>query len=110
MNYDVVLSAGVAALIVAAIYGLYLLRRWLQKSELRQLVEIYVGDAEMNVAGGKNKLEFVLTKIKAKYPTVDISLVRSMVEAAVVHLPGNHGSGGDEQTDASEPTASAEWR
>lgn len=104
MNYDFVLSAGVAALIVAAIYALYLLRQWLQQSELRQLVEIYVGDAEKRIEGGAAKLDWVLSKIKERHPKVDINLVRSMIEAAVVHLPASTGDG------KSATPASPEWR
>lgn len=84
---DYVFSVGVALLLIAAYSGLYLFSTWVQESKLRALVEIFVGDAEKRLDGGTQKLTWVLEQIKGRYPRVDIDLVRSMIEAAVVRLP-----------------------
>ena len=108
--FDVLVSVGIAAILIAAYAGLYLLRQQMQGSQLAMLIDVFVRDAEQNKVGGPQKLAWVLEQIKARYPKADQDLIRSMVEAAVYQINRAIEPRPPAPPDATEPAAQVEWR
>jgi steroid 5-alpha reductase family enzyme len=89
---DVIVSLACGAILVAAVAALWALalfvRQKAQVDERWQIVNFFVAAAEqmMRDANGEEKLEWVLEQLQQRYPNLDLTLIRAMVEAAVRQL------------------------
>jgi steroid 5-alpha reductase family enzyme len=89
---DVIVSLACGAILVAAVAALWALalfvRQKAQVDERWQVVNFFVAAAEqmMRDANGEEKLDWVLEQLQQRYPTLDRTLIRAMVEAAVRQL------------------------
>jgi steroid 5-alpha reductase family enzyme len=89
---DVIVSLAIGAILVAAVAALWALalfvRQKAQVDERWQVVNFFVAAAEqmMRDADGEEKLEWVLEQLQQRYPKLDRTLIRAMVEAAVRQL------------------------
>jgi steroid 5-alpha reductase family enzyme len=89
---DVIVSLAIGAILVAAVAALWALalfvRQKAQVDERWQVVNFFVAAAEqmMRDANGEEKLEWVLEQLQQRYPKLDRTLIRAMVEAAVRQL------------------------
>jgi steroid 5-alpha reductase family enzyme len=89
---DVIVSLACGAILVAAVAALWALalfvRQKAQVDERWQIVNFFVAAAEqmMRDANGEEKLDWVLEQLQQRYPNLDLTLIRAMVEAAVRQL------------------------
>jgi len=89
---DVIVSLAIGAILVAAVAALWALalfvRQKAQADERWQVVGYFVAAAEqmMRDADGEEKLDWVLEQLQQRYPKLDRTLIRAMVEAAVRQL------------------------
>jgi hypothetical protein len=89
---DVIVSLACGAILVAAVAALWALalfaRQKAQADERWQVVNYFVAAAEqmMRSADGEEKLDWVLEQLQQRYPKLDRTLIRAMVETAVRQL------------------------
>jgi hypothetical protein len=88
---DVIVSLACGAILVAAVAALWALALFVRKAqadERWQVVNFFVAAAEqmMRSADGEEKLDWVLGQLQQRYPKLDRTLIRAMVEAAVRQL------------------------
>ena len=82
------LSAAIGAMAVAAWQYVAMLRKVVAENEQRNWVAIAVDAAEQRLGdqAGQTRLDWVMTQLKARYPRLDTTTVRAMVEAHVKRM------------------------
>ena len=83
-----ILSAAIGAMAVAAWQYVAMLRKVVAENEQRNWVAIAVDAAEQMLGdqAGQTRLDWVMTQLKARYPRLDTTTVRAMVEAHVKRM------------------------
>jgi hypothetical protein len=83
-----ILSAAIAAMAVATWQYVAMLRKVVADNERLNWVAIAVDAAEQMLGdqAGQTRLDWVMTQLKARYPRLDTTTVRAMVEAHVKRM------------------------
>lgn len=84
----VVLSTAIGVMAVAAWQYVAMLRKVVTENEQRKWVAIAVDAAEQMLGdqAGRTRMDWVMTQLKARYPGLDTTTVRAMVEAHVKRM------------------------
>lgn len=86
---DFLISLAVGGVVVAALAALWVaalaLRQKTQSDQRWEIVSYFVNMAEQMLIdqGGAAKLDWVMTQVKERYPKLDTTLIRAMIETAV---------------------------